>query len=184
MVDIMKLATLLMVISCSRLSAQMDCLNKYIEDARNTAQYQEAEQEFVKTLGQWWEQGARTMGHMEKCDWKIDAILFNSSRNQALVIVLQIDTNASAKLDYIEIFVGEKNEDRWRFYLGGVPSMVVSRKGRPHTSDQLSRSVRKKVVKGGYYRKGTYEVDDSYISGWFDDEFYWRHEKLLNDIET
>lgn len=121
MVDIMKLSALLMFMSCTGRSTQVDCLNKYIERTRTTSHYQEAEQEFVKTLNQWWERGVRTMGHMKKCDWKIDAILFNSSGTQALVVVLQIDTNPSAKLDYIEVFVGEKKGGQWQFYLGGVP---------------------------------------------------------------
>ncbi len=110
--------------------------------------------------------------------WKIDALIFNKQKNKCFIIIIEIDTKLTAKLDYITYGVGQLQKNNlWNFYFAGITNLVV-----PKVNDfkKLSNIAREEIIKGGIIEKQDCRINEEYINGWFNQNLYNKHTNFLN----
>jgi RHS repeat-associated protein len=179
---------------CINRDEQKVCFKQKQEEYRKMPLHLYLRKSLKDSLESWIKKDLRLRGHdrgisyaFNKCKWEIGKIiLFNKDYSRAILLVLEIDKEESAVLDYIEMIAAEKRDDGWWFYYVDMPFVYCDRRdnnNKPYTFEQLEEIMINEFIRGGYFKKWTCDIDYWYVDGWFDrkgrDLYKW-HREFLN----
>jgi hypothetical protein len=169
--------------SCKTRKGQQRCITNYTKNIRLSDDYKEIIKAAQDTVSNWENMNIRYAIALKRSVWKIDNIvLFNDNKTRAILFLLKIDKDSDAVLDFAKMLAAEKKEGIWYFYSVGMPTMGFNREGRlrPHTYEELSEGIMRKIIKGGLLKKMKCQINEDYINGWFYklDKY---HEDFLKD---
>lgn len=182
---------------CKNKEEQLQCLEEQIAKHNENQEYENLKIAVADSIKKWSQQGLQYTSSYNDSNsiWKVDEILFNEDKSKLFGWLLKVDKEQVADipkgedrndiLDYVEYFTGEKREGKWYFYIHNMPSVWFAREdnnSQPYSFEYLSKSAKEEVVKGGVFKKGTCEMNYSYINEWIDREgreLYKWHQEFL-----
>jgi hypothetical protein len=166
----------LFIVGCKMQAQKLDCLNSIINENRNDADYINIEKLLKDTINNWINQRIELVQAYKHEKWKIDALIFNKLKNKCFIIIIEIDTNSTAKLDYVNYGVGQyQNNSLWSFYFAGITNLAVQ---KGNNFEELSIIAREELIKGGILKNVNCSVNDDYINGWFNQNLYNKQKKF------
>ena len=183
--------------SCKGNKKRKECLKTYLTEVKQTKRYESISTNLRDSLYSWADLNVRLAKNYKsnKYEWKMDGIVFNSTKDRLFGWILDKDLDKEAVFDYVEYFVAEKQGEQWQFYLVSMPSMPITRaytfdylsskeKNTPFTFEELSEIAIHEAVEGGLIKNRSCEINDDYINGWFDRKgrnLPRGHQKFLRD---
>ena len=172
--------------SCISPAGQQQCLNNYLSEIKNSPDYNKIRSAAKDSVTYWATLNIENFYGINSTKWEIDsAVFFNEDKSKALLLLLEIDTVSTAKLDYINLIAAEKKGADWHFYTEGMHLIYLDRErnknGRPFTFKELSERGRYQLIRGGYYEKRSCNVNYDYINDWFNEPLSDYHRHFLNN---
>lgn len=169
---------LVIIAGCKTQAQKLNCLNSIIDENKRIVDYSIIEKSLKDTINNWINRKIELAQGYKQMKWKIDALIFNKQKNKCFIIIIEIDTNSTAKLDYVTYGVGQlQNNNLWDFYFAGITNLVVP---KGNDFEKLSIVAREEIIKGGILKKEECIVNEDYINGWFNQNLYDKHKKFLN----
>lgn len=166
--------------SCKTKAQQLECLNLIINNNQQLKNYSKVQAAIEDTINYWKDNKITLAQHYKNDKWKVDAILFNKSKNKCFIIIVGIDTVFNASSNFVNYGVGQLSKDSiWNFYFAGITELFIPKNIQENNFDQLSKIARKELIKGGIIKECS--INDNYISGWFNENLYRAHTRFLNN---
>ncbi len=187
--NILIILIMLFNLSCKSLEEKLLCLADKNKSWQTKTEYTEVRNNLQGVLQYWVDTGIKAVRRYKVTNWKIDeTIFFNSELNRAVILVLRQDTTKEAKMDFIDMIYAKKEGGKWRFFYKSMPSLHADRfytnkkdPATPYTFEELSVIGKKKIIEGGYFKRATCEINDSYINDWYNQTLEKKHQEFLND---
>ena len=163
---------------CITQTQKLDCFNSIINQNKHLDVYSFVEKSLKDTINSWINKKIELAQGYKNEMWKIDALIFNKQKNRCFIIIIEIDSSLTAKLDYVTYGVAQlQNKTTWNFYFAGITSLVVP---KGNDFDKLSIIARKEIIRGGIIEKFDCKINEDYINNWFNQDLYDKHIKFLN----
>jgi hypothetical protein len=179
----------MLVFSCNSKKFEQKCVAEYFAKVNSTDEYEAIKEAAIDTLTKWQNMNIRYAITLKRNSWRVDDfIFFNKNKSRALLILLKVDKDINAVLDFAEMLAAERKDGQWFFYSASMPTMGFNRERKEmkeYTYEELSKGMLQKVLRGGLFKDKNCEVDDEYINGWFDKEgrdLLKQHQKFLVKI--
>jgi len=186
---VIALTVVLFCASCKGTEEQLQCFEAKVQAEKQTVVYNDVRQSLQDTIQKWVSANLLGLQNYHTTRWVVDStVFFNRTQDRAILLVLRQDTSADAKMDHIDMILAMKENHQWRFFLQSMPVITAGRyyNGKadptvPYTYAELSLRARKRIVESGYFRKGTCEVNDSYVNDWYNPNMEDYHRDFLNN---
>lgn len=183
------LILILFNLSCKNTDDHMRCLKDKNQEWQKLEIYKNVQTQLGNTLKEWIDNNIKGVKRFKVTNWKIDeTIFFNSKLDGALLLILRQDTAIEAKMDFIDMIYAKKEGDKWKFFYKSLPSLHSERyytdkkdPTTPYTFEELSNIAKKKIIEGGYFKKGNCEINDRYINDWYNETLEKKHQEFLNN---
>lgn len=174
-------------IGCKSIKGQEECFEAYLNEVKKAPEYTLIRSAAQDTVSGWIRKDLKFFGHMDTTtNWQLDsAVFFNEDQSKALLLLLEVDKRPDAKLENVQMLAAELLDGTWHFYARSMPVIYFDRQenpnGRAHTHLELSGISRRELLRGGFYKKGTCNIDYNYVNDWFSDplrefhrKYYWQ----------
>lgn len=179
--SIIHVCIFMLILGCKTQDDKLKCIDSIIDNNKKFAEYPIVEKLLIDTINGWIDKKVELVQAYKHEKWKIDALIFNNQRNRCFVVIIELDTNLTAKLDYITYGVGQLQEDKlWNFYFAGITNLAVP---KGNDLEELSIIARKEIIIGGIIKNAGCSLNEDYINGWFNEKLYDKHKKFLNARE-
>lgn len=174
--------------SCSQVKKekQLKCFYEEVEKLKSTFDYMNVMKSFKDTLNEWIEKDIKGVRYLQRVEWKIsDVVFFNEDKSKCLLLLGSIDPDTALTFDEVQILGAEKINNAWYFYIQSYPTCLYNRKDneprRPYTFEEMSNDVVGDLIRDGYFRKNSCEINYSYIDSdiWFADWMRQKHKEFL-----
>jgi hypothetical protein len=171
---------------CKSTNGQQHCLEDNIKEIKATSEYNSIRSAARDTISKWATLNIKTFYGINRTEWELDsAVFFNKDKSKALLLLLEVDTVLTAKLDYIKLLAAEKKGDNWYFYAQSMHFIIYDREenpqGRPYTFPELSLKGRYELIRGGYFKIGSCNVNYAYVDNWFKEPLAEYHQYFLHN---
>ena len=172
--------------SCYTPIQQEKCISNYTQIIYNTNNYKEIRKAAIDTVKNWANIDNWYFRRLQITKWQIDSsVFFNEMNTKGILMLLQIDNDSNAILDGVQLMIAENKNQKWHFYLNGLPYIGFNRKksnlNRAFTFDELSKRTTIRLIKGGLLNKWKCSINEDYINGWFDSNMDKKHIEFLNE---
>ena len=174
--------------SCLTLDEKIVCLDKLTESWSQEKVHQDIRVELDSTIHTWADAGVRLAVRYNKTNWVIDeTVFFNTSKDAALLMVLEQDTAFDAKMDDTELIYAKKAKGIWHFYSAGMPAIASQRYYKdtdpalPYSFKELADKGKRKILNGGYLKKCSCKVNDDYVNDWYSESLEKMHQEFINE---
>lgn len=174
--------------SCSQVKEekQLQCFREEVEKLRSTFDYLNVMKSFSDTLNSWLVKDIKAVRYLNREKWSIsDAVFFNKDKSKCLLLLASIDPDTSITFDGVKIIGGEKINMIWHFYFQSYPMCLYNRKEneqkRPFTFEEMTNDVISDLIRDGYFKKNSCEINYNYIDSdiWFADWMRKKHQEFL-----
>ena len=174
--------------SCKTIEGKLQCLESINQSWEKQIYYKQVRSELSDTIKGWINMDIKAVQHYKRNLWKIDEpVFFNTTKNAAIILVLEQDTAKNAKMDDIHLIFAKKNSDIWRFFYHGMNTLTAARYYTkkdptiPYTFEELSNLGKRKLIEGGYLKKCGCKINDEWVNAWYSETLEGMHRDFLNN---
>ncbi|RYD80287.1 MAG: hypothetical protein EOP53_08285 [Sphingobacteriales bacterium] len=167
---------------------QLECLNKMTATWRQDKVYKNVRSELDSTFNSWIDHDIKAVQYYRRTIWKVDeTVFFNTSKNAAILLILQQDTNTNVYKDNVHLIFAKEQNGKWRFFYKSMHSLTAERyyvkenPEEPCSFKYLSDMAKMRIIESGYFKKGQCKIRDSYINDWYTEKLEQKHQKFLNN---
>lgn len=173
--------------SCISEYDKLLCLEKKNKSWRQEQVYTDVRKELQLTFQSWIDNNVKAVQYYKLSVWQVDeTVFFNTSKNSAILLVLEQDISDNATSDIIQLILARKVGSQWHFFYKSMNTIGVSRyyskenPNEPFTFKELSELGKKEILRGGYL-KNNCEINDSYVNDWYTEILEKKHQDFLNN---
>lgn len=176
------LLIMILALGCANHQSKKGMLEEKLLEYKLNPAYNVVLNEAKVKLHEWMLAGLEDADFLNECKWKFDdAVLFNSRKDRALLLLLIQDNALHAELDYCYMIYAALYQGKWNIYFAGLPNMVFPRNrfgNKPISFNKLSEIARAEILNSYLYKNG--EVNDAFVMGMYNEDLKAKHLKFLN----
>lgn len=135
----------------------------------------------LDSISSWRKIGLAPLPGGQHGEFLIDAILLDSNKMRGFVVLLRDVADSTIIEGYVEIVACEFKESTWRFYVAGLPSIVVAKsddKGVAYV--RLSEYWRDLLLQDRRLRFDSCRIDSKYFDKFLMPNREYMHRRFLN----
>jgi hypothetical protein len=171
--------------ACKSIDDQLSCFKNQQMMLKNMGVRTEIFNQLSDSLKFWLDRDLYGIKRFKKGKYKIDDNIFiNHKQDKCVVALFKIDTNILHHSYNIELVFGRLLDvKKWQFIISSMP-VITYKLGELHSEragnfEAMSIFLQKKLMEGGYYKKGMCEVNDAWVNGWLTEYLLKYHQEFL-----
>lgn len=168
---------------CQNERNRHDMLEKKLTEYKSMPVYHTVHTAANSALNNWLNDSLTDIEVLKECIWKVDdALLFNTEKNRAYLLLLIQDQLPQAEMDYVYVMYAALEDEKWNIYFAGLPNLVFPRdrfKHQPLSFAQLSKLSRQQLLPSYLNRNG--EVNDDFVNDAYTQDLKAKQLKFLQN---